>query len=133
MFGRSRRVPPCIAEFALESLPDSTAIDTKSLTENSSRRRARARVHVRAPEIAIEILSPGSSNERRDRHGKLNLYSARAVTEYWIVDPESRSIEIYRSHSGRVDLITTLHDRDVLTSPELPGFSARVDSLFPKL
>lgn len=88
---------------------------------------------VRAPEIAIEILSPESSNERRGRHVKLNLYSARAVTEYWIVDPESRSIEIYRSPSGRLDLISTLHDRDVLTSPELPGFSARVDSLFPKL
>jgi Uma2 family endonuclease len=55
-----------------------------------------------APEIAIEILSPGSSNERRDRHVKLNLYSARAVTEYWIVDPESRSIEIHGSRSGKL-------------------------------
>jgi len=88
---------------------------------------------VRAPEIAIEILSPGSSNERRDRHIKLNLYSARAVREYWIVDPESGSIEIYRNQSGKLDLISTLHAGDVLTSTELPGFSTRIEWLFPKL
>lgn len=88
---------------------------------------------VRAPEIAIEILSPGTSNERRDRHIKLNLYSARAVSEYWIVDPESRSIEIYRRQSERLELSSTLHAADVLTSPELPGFSARIESFFPKL
>jgi len=88
---------------------------------------------VRAPEIAIEILSPGPSNERRDRHVKLNLYSARGVPEYWIVNPESRSIEIYRSRSGKLELTGDLHPGDVLTSPELPGFSARVESFFPKL
>ena len=38
-----------------------------------------------APEIVIEILSPGSSNQRRDRQIKLSLYSAREVGEYWIV------------------------------------------------
>jgi hypothetical protein len=37
---------------------------------------------VRGPEIAIEILSPGASKERRDRHVKLNLYSSRDVQEY---------------------------------------------------
>lgn len=88
---------------------------------------------VRAPEIAIEIVSPGSSNERRDRHVKLNLYSARAVPEYWIVDPENRSIEIYSSKAGKLELTSTLQAGDVLTSPQLPGFNARIESFFPKL
>ncbi len=47
-----------------------------------------------APEIVIEILSPGTSNERRDRHVKRNLYSERSVEEYWLVDPENRSVEV---------------------------------------
>ena len=88
---------------------------------------------VRAPEIAIEIVSPGSSNERRDRHVKLNLYSVRAVPEYWIVDPENRSIEVYSSKVGKLELTSTLQADDVLTSPQLPGFNARVESFFPKL
>jgi len=39
-----------------------------------------------APELIVEILSPGSANERRDREVKLKLYSIKGVQEYWIVD-----------------------------------------------
>jgi Uma2 family endonuclease len=58
-----------------------------------------------APEIAIEILSPGRSNEKRDRHIKMNLYDSRGVDGYWLIDPESQSVEIHRrSGSGALDL-----------------------------
>jgi Uma2 family endonuclease len=88
---------------------------------------------VRAPEIAIEILSPGASNERRDRHVKLSLYSSREVKEYWIVDPENRAVEIYRLRSGKLETAGRLQATDLLTSPELPDFSVAIESLFPKL
>ena len=55
---------------------------------------------VAAPEIAIEIVSPGHANERRDRHVKLKLCSERGVNEYWIADPENHSVEIYRRADG---------------------------------
>ena len=42
-----------------------------------------------APDLVIEVLSPGSENQRRDREIKLALYSRRAVTEYWIADRET--------------------------------------------
>jgi Uma2 family endonuclease len=87
---------------------------------------------VRAPEIAIEILSPGAANERRDRHVKLNLYSSREVQEYWIVDPENRAVEIYRRRSGKLEMLCKVQAADLLNSPELPGFSLPVNSLFPK-
>lgn len=35
-----------------------------------------------APELVVEVLSPGSTNERRDREAKLKLYSNRGVEEY---------------------------------------------------
>lgn len=54
---------------------------------------------IAAPDIAIEILSPGESNVRRDREIKRKLYSAHGVGEYWIVDPETRSVEVY----GKLD------------------------------
>lgn len=88
---------------------------------------------VRAPDIAIEILSPGSSNERRDRHVKLNLYSERGVTEYWIVDPDNREIEIYRHRANALSLAAKLSTGAALTSPELPGFTVTVDSVFSDL
>jgi len=39
-----------------------------------------------APELVVEVLSPGKKNERRDREAKLKLYSVQGVHEYWIVN-----------------------------------------------
>jgi Uma2 family endonuclease len=76
-----------------------------------------------APEIAIEILSPGGSHEKRDRHIKLNPYAVRGVDEYWILDPENHSVEIHRrSADGALDLRVNMRGDDQLTSPVLPRF-----------
>jgi Uma2 family endonuclease len=84
-----------------------------------------------APEIVIEILSPGSSNGRRDRHVKRSLYAARGVKEYWIVDPENRSVEVHRrNEAGDLVLEKSLLQGDELTSGLLPEFSIPVDALF---
>jgi len=84
-----------------------------------------------APEIVIEILSPGASNERRDRHVKRSLYAARGVNEYWIVDPENRSVEIHRrDEAGDLVFGGSLRQSDSVTCGVLPGFSVRVDTLF---
>src|ERR671936_2023512 len=53
-----------------------------------------------APELVVEVLSPGSANERRDREVKLKLYSRRGVLEYWIVDWRTQQVEIYRQQDG---------------------------------
>ena len=38
------------------------------------------------PDLAVEVLSPGS--ERIDRRDKFKLYAAGKVKHYWIVDPQ---------------------------------------------
>ncbi len=50
-----------------------------------------------APELVVEVLSLGSTNERRDREAKLKLYSVQGVQEYWIVSWRLRRVEIYLS------------------------------------
>ena len=86
---------------------------------------------VDAPEIVVEILSPGVSNERRDRHVKRKLYSARGVHEYWIADPDTRSLEIYRNRKqGGLVFHTKLQTGDEVASALLPGFSLPVESIF---
>ena len=85
----------------------------------------------RAPEIVIEILSPGKSNERRDRHVKRSLYSARGVSEYWLVDPENQTVELYlRNQTDELLFDQSILHTDELTSSLLAGFSVRVDTLF---
>jgi Uma2 family endonuclease len=83
-----------------------------------------------APELIIEVLSPGFANEKRDRDAKLKLYSRRGVDEYWIVDWPMRSVEVYRRENAALHLVDTLRESDVLQTPLLPGFSCHVGSLF---
>ena len=107
-------------------IPDLVFATRERMTRTLAAGRFRA-----APEIVIEILSPGTSNIRRDRHVKLSLYNANGVEEYWIVDPENRSVEINRrNEAGALVLERNLDDRDELTSVVLPGFNVRLDTFF---
>ncbi|MBA2449164.1 MAG: Uma2 family endonuclease [Chloroflexi bacterium] len=91
--------------------------------------------HLRAaPELVVEVLSPGRENERRDREVKLALYARQGVREYWIVDLQRQAVEVYRqiedgpsTGSGQaLRLVATLAGEDVLTTPLLPGFTCPV-------
>ncbi|GHV75366.1 hypothetical protein AGMMS49942_01870 [Spirochaetia bacterium] len=52
-----------------------------------------------APDLIIEILSPSTSS--RDRVLKFNLYLDAGVREYWIVDPETQSVQVHVLEQGR--------------------------------
>lgn len=52
-----------------------------------------------APDLLVEVLSPGTA--RRDRDEKLALYAESGVREYWIVDPRERQIEFLVNEAGR--------------------------------
>ena len=89
-----------------------------------------------APELVVEVLSPGAKNEQWDRDRKLRLYSRYGVDEYWMLDPRARQVEVYRRPaagaraSSRLRLVATLGVADTITSPLLPGFAVPVAQLF---
>lgn len=84
-----------------------------------------------APEIMVEILSPGEQNEQRDKQFKLKLYSRHGVQEYWIANWQLKTLEIYRRNNAQLQLMRTLMVGDTLTSPLLPGFSVNIAQIFP--
>jgi Uma2 family endonuclease len=86
-----------------------------------------------APELVIEVLSPGIANQQRDRQAKLKLYSRRGVQEYWIASYQERSVDRYRHDGVSLKLAATLRGDDSLGSVLLPGFSCRLDKLFLEL
>jgi Uma2 family endonuclease len=83
-----------------------------------------------APELVVEVLSPGAEQERRDREVKLKLYSIQGVREYWIFNRQQIKVEVYRRENGILKLAVTLFKEDNLTSPLLPDFSCPVEILF---
>lgn len=52
-----------------------------------------------APDLVVEILSP--STARNDRGHKKDVYETAGVCEYWIVEPEIKSVEVYLLKDGK--------------------------------
>ncbi len=82
------------------------------------------------PDLAIEVLSP--STRRIDREEKAAEYAEAGVTEYWIVDPEGRSIEVLTgARSEEYTSRRQFGPGDEVTSTVLPGLVVSVAVLLP--
>lgn len=82
------------------------------------------------PDLLIEILS--KSNRRYDEVVKKQLYETYGVLEYWIIDPEADTIQLYRLDGSVLKRVSELSKEraDTLNSPLLPGFSCELEWLF---
>lgn len=80
------------------------------------------------PDLAVEILSPGT--RQVDRQEKFFEYAQAGIGEYWIVDPEAKTIEVYALVEGAYEL----HDRGrpgaQAASRLLSGFAVNVADVF---
>ena len=77
-----------------------------------------------APVLCVEVLSP--SNTWTEMRRKIEEYLSAGVREVWIVDPEIRTVEVFRR-----DTPAALHASDQqFTSQELPGFEVPVSDFF---
>ena len=85
-----------------------------------------------APDLVVEILSPGT--RRRDKGRKRAVYDRGGVREYWIVDPEGQSITALRrprAGAGLTDVTTlTVDAGETLESPLFPGLRISVRDVF---
>jgi len=85
-----------------------------------------------APDLVVEILSPGT--RRRDKGRKRAVYDREGVREYWIVDPEARSITVLRrpgADAGLTDVtVLTLAKGETLESPLFPGLQIPLREVF---
>ena len=83
-----------------------------------------------APDLVIEIISPGRENERRDRVVKRRVYGSFGVKEYWLVDPLNRSVEVHELAEEGLELTATYTGNDEIISSVLPGFRGSLAKLF---
>lgn len=84
-----------------------------------------------APDLVVEVLSP--STTRTDRVVKFSAYERAGVREYWLVNPQSRIVEVYAlSEDSIYDLHGEFIAGSAVTSPLLSGLTFPVGDLFPK-
>ena len=80
-----------------------------------------------APDLVVEVLS--ATTAEIDRTTKMKLYARYGVQEYWMIDPEECTAEIYRREAGGFERVASLEGSDSLTTPLLPGFSVSLRKL----
>lgn len=79
----------------------------------------------RAPDVAIEILSPGQG--RRDVRAKVDISLQFGVGAVWVFDIDRESVDVYEGAARR-----TLGRDDRLASAAVPGFEVHVGELFDR-
>lgn len=80
------------------------------------------------PDLLVEIISPSSI--KTDRGKKFKLYERMNVPEYWIVDCNNRSIEVYRHGESGYELTSFAAETGEIESLVLSGLKVAVDGLF---
>lgn len=85
------------------------------------------------PDLAVEVLSQGKKNEKRDRELKPARYAFWGVREYWLVDRFARQVVVHRPEGPSYRIVAALGPGDTLSSPLLPGFACPVAELFADL
>ena len=80
------------------------------------------------PDLVVEVIS--SSTERTDRVEKFLEYAKAGIREYWLIDPEKKTVEVYSLRGGDYILVGKYSGSQVATSEMLPGFKLRASELF---
>lgn len=81
-----------------------------------------------APDLIVEILSPG--NSKTELRHKFELYEANGVREYWIIHAETRDLLIYSLIDGNYVPSRLLTSGDVVESKAINGFKLDLEEFF---
>lgn len=80
------------------------------------------------PNLIVETLSP--SSVERDRVEKVALYEHYGLPEYWSVDPDSQTIDVYLYAANHLERAETLKPGERLHPRQIPGLVFEVGEIF---
>jgi len=81
-----------------------------------------------SPDLIVEILSP--STGYKDETQKLTIYEEYGVREYWIVNPDRKTIQIFLHNGKDFDKPDYYRNNETIKSSVLKGFQIALKDIF---
>ncbi len=81
------------------------------------------------PCLVVEVLSPGKQNRERDLIRKRDQYATRGIPEYWLIDPEGRTITVLRLQGAAYAEAGVFQGNDRILSPTFPDLALTVEQI----
>ena len=95
-----------------------------------TQRRLTITLDMPPPRLIAELVSPGKTNRDRDTIPKRSQYAALGVPEYWLIDPDGKTVTVLALGAEDYQTIGTFSGSESIQSQELPGLSLPVEQLF---
>ena len=80
-----------------------------------------------APDLIIEILSPG--NSKKEIRNKYELYQEAGVREYWVIRPDNKEITQFVLENGQYRTLPPIVEGDLIHSTIFPGLSLQTEDI----
>jgi Uma2 family endonuclease len=92
-----RLIRPHSCEIEVSGKPKTRFPDLVILQEEHlelTKKRLFIRLTMPIPRLVAEVVSPGDENHQRDYEAKRKQYQQRGIPEYWLLNPETETIEV---------------------------------------
>ena len=83
---------------------------------------------VGAPDLVVEILSPGNSKKEMDI--KFRLYEEAEVGEYWIIHPTEKTVWVYVLENGEYVTHKPFVEGEQIISRKFPDLKINLSNIF---
>ncbi len=80
------------------------------------------------PDLVVEVISPAT--RRVDRGEKFLEYARAGVSEYWLVDPDAQTVEVFVLIEEAYSLLGQFGLGERARSQVLAGFEVEIDEVF---
>lgn len=82
-----------------------------------------------APQLVVEVVSPGRIGRERDYERKRDQYAACGIPEYWIIDPQAQAVTVLRLDLGKYVEIGVFQNGDAICSSVFPELGLTVQQV----
>ena len=120
-------VPKIKPKDPLNRYPDLVVLRPEHLA--FTQKRLTIRLDMPAPQLIVEVVSPGQTNRERDYVRKRDQYAAASLPEYWLIDPEQQCITVLTLEDGHYQEVGIFQGRDRVVSLEFPELVIIADLL----